>query len=277
VPALNSSRSRGPEADKSFGQHFLVNQGVIDKIVLSVNLLCRNRGTHIVEVGPGQGALTEFLLKAGLKVTAIEFDPRMVDHLRERFAESIQQKHFNVLYEDAARFDWRSWESQQKDPPRVICGNLPYNVGTQILFQVLENSSSIEAYCFMLQKEVIQRLTSEKGTKDYGAPRVSVGLLCDIVESFWVSPGSFNPPPKVQSGVLSFVRKAVLEEDLNPLLETSTYPHFVKAVRRAFQNRRKMLRNTFPQLEGTPWATLRAEQVSPEEWWSLWKKDLISS
>jgi|GEM_PF-979114 len=274
---MSSPKSSGPKADKNFGQHFLVNQGIIDKIVNSVKSLSRERGKHVVEVGPGQGALTDYLLKAGLKITAIEFDPRMVEHLQVRFAQEIEEGRFHVLHADAARFDWKSWEGQSSEAPRVICGNLPYNVGTQILFQVIEHSRYIEGFCFMLQKEVIQRLTSEKGTKDYGAPRISVGLLCDLRDSFWVSPGSFSPPPKVQSGVMSFVRKPNLPEELNPLNETSEYHSFVKAVRRAFQNRRKMLRKTFPRLDETEWATLRAEQLSPDEWWSLWKKDLLRS
>lgn len=268
--------SIGPSADKNFGQHFLTNSGIIQKIVLSVSRLTKNRHSHVLEIGPGQGALTEALLKSSLKVTAIELDPRMVDHLKVRFAQEIEEGKFEIIFQDATRFDWPSWSNSRKDLPQVVCGNLPYNVGTAILFQVLEYAPYLEACCFMLQKEVIQRLMACKGTKEYGAPSVSLGVLCQVIESFWVSAGSFSPPPKVQSGVLSFERKKVIDPQLNPFSENTQYFKFSGAIRKAFQARRKMLRNTFPQLEVTEWGNLRAEQLSPEDWWSLWKKDLLS-
>jgi 16S rRNA (adenine1518-N6/adenine1519-N6)-dimethyltransferase len=266
--------SLSPKADKSFGQHFLVNAGVVEKIVNSVERLAQSANAHVVEVGPGPGALTGPLLKKGFRVTALEIDARMREHLHEKFSQEVAAGQLKIIDCDAAEFDWMRWESEQKksEKAHVVCGNLPYNVGTQILFRCLEFSQDLNAFCFMLQKEVVQRLVAPEGSKDYGLPGVSLGLLVDVRDTFWVSPGSFNPPPKVQSGVISYARKPVLDARLDPRTMDTQYFAFNKAIRKAFQNRRKMLRKTFPLLEPTEWGTMRAENVSPQDWWRLWQE-----
>ncbi len=258
-----------PSADKQFGQHFLINQGVIDRIVRSVATLNRDSGGTLIEIGPGPGALTKELLALEWPLIAIELDPRMVEFLEHEHASKISQGKLKIISQDALAVDWNRDDFENA---YSICGNLPYNVGTAIIFSLLEKNQKANGFCFMLQKEVVQRFMAKPRCKDYGVPSIMLQLLCDIGEHFWVQPGSFNPPPKVQSGVFSFCRKAkLINERLNPFHPQSEYFEFNKFVKRAFQSRRKMLRKVFPDLKESPRGTQRPEELSPEEWWELWE------
>jgi 16S rRNA (adenine1518-N6/adenine1519-N6)-dimethyltransferase len=265
--------SSSPRADKSFGQHFLVNAGVVQKIVDSVARHARSPDAHVVEIGPGPGALTGALLERGLRVTALEIDGRMRAHLAERFAAEIARGQFKVVEADATRFDWRAWE-KSGESARVICGNLPYNVGTAILFEALEKASATQAFCFMLQKEVVQRLCSESGGRDYGVPSVLIALTSHVLDKFWVNPGSFSPPPKVDSGVMTYIRRADVDPALDPIANHAGFERFSERLRRGFQSRRKMLRKAFPKLEAE-WGSKRPEEIAPEEWLRLWKEGFL--
>jgi 16S rRNA (adenine1518-N6/adenine1519-N6)-dimethyltransferase len=259
-----------PKADKTFGQHFLVNAGVVQKIVDAVARHAGSAPAHVVEIGPGPGALTGPLLARGLKVTALEIDARMREHLALAFAKEISQGQLQVLEADATTFDWAAWE-KQGNAARVICGNLPYNVGTAILFAALQNARETPAFCFMLQKEVVQRLCSDSGSKDYGVPSILLALSCHVLDKFWVNPGSFNPPPKVDSGVMTYVRRQDVDASVDPLNAPEGFEAFSAKLRRAFQARRKMLRKAFPKLS-EEWGTKRPEDLDPDTWLMLWKK-----
>lgn len=262
-----------PKADKSFGQHFLVNAGVVQKIVDSVARHAGAEGAHVIEIGPGPGALTVALLEKGLRVTALEIDERMREHLAMRFAAEIERGQFKVLEADATSFDWAAWESDG-DYARVICGNLPYNVGTAILFGALQKASHAHAFCFMLQKEVVQRLCSGSGSKEYGVPSVLLAMTTHILDKFWVNPGSFSPPPKVDSGVMTYVRREDVDPRLDPLKNPAGFEQFSSKLRKAFQARRKMLRKAFPKLEAE-WGSKRPEDLDPDMWLKLWKEGYL--
>jgi len=262
-----------PRADKSFGQHFLVNAGVVQKIVDSVARHAGGPTAHVVEIGPGPGALTVALLERGLRVTALEIDSRMREHLAERFAEAIGRGQLMVVEADATVFDWAAWE-KSSGGARVICGNLPYNVGTAILFSALQQAREARAFCFMLQKEVVQRLCSGAGSKDYGVPSVLLALSCHVLDKFWVNPGSFSPPPRVDSGVMTYVRREDVDPLLDPLNAPAGFEDFSQRLRRAFQARRKMLRKAFPGLDAE-WGSKRPEDLEPETWLRLWKEGCL--
>lgn len=268
----NDSGSQ-PTADKQFGQHFLVNQGVIDRIADSVKRQQEKNDSSVVEIGPGPGALTKALLERKFKLFAVELDPRMVEFLEAEYSEVIAAGEFTLCSADAMKVEWGEAPLSES---KNICGNLPYNVGTAIIFRLLEFNPVAESFCFMLQKEVVQRFLAVPRTKDYGVPSIMLQLLCDCGEHFWVQPGSFNPPPKVQSGVMSFRRKKeLLDELLSPFHPQTEYFSFNKSVKKAFQTRRKMLRKVFPALKETEWGTKRPEELSPETWWQLWKERLL--
>ncbi|MEO5667395.1 MAG: 16S rRNA (adenine(1518)-N(6)/adenine(1519)-N(6))-dimethyltransferase RsmA [Bdellovibrionota bacterium] len=262
-----------PKADKTFGQHFLINTGVVQKIVDSVARHAGAPNAHIVEIGPGPGALTVALLERGLKVTALEIDERMRAHLTEKFAAQIAAGRLVVIAADATNFDWPAWE-KTSGGARVICGNLPYNVGTPILFSALENARVAKAFCFMLQKEVVQRLCSDSGSKEYGVPSILLNLSCHVLDKFWVNPGSFNPPPKVDSGVMTYVRREDVDPKIDPLNAHEGFETFSARLRKGFQTRRKMLRKAFPKLDPESGAK-RPEDLEPETWLRLWKEGLL--
>ncbi|NCN40368.1 ribosomal RNA small subunit methyltransferase A [bacterium] len=274
--------SNSPKADKQFGQHFLSNQGVIDRIAMSVMSLQEKlpearAKAPIVEIGPGPGALTKELLARArplsTKLLAVELDTRMVDHLQLQYSKDIEAQNFEVIHGDAVEADWLVSPLMEAG---VVCGNLPYNVGTAIVFKLVEYAPQAQAFCFMLQKEVVQRFMAVPSTKDYGVPSIMLQLVCAIGDHFWVQPGSFSPPPKVQSGVFTFRRRAkFLSPELDPFHPETQYFAFNKRVKLAFQSRRKMLRKVFPALKDTEWGAKRPEALSPEEWWSLWQDDLL--
>jgi len=254
--------------NKSLGQHFLVNEGVIARIAERVDSLSE-KSRAVLEIGPGPGALTRALLASGLKVLAIELDSRMIVSLKENFAKELGAGDFKVIEADAltvnlgeemAAFSKSSW---------VACGNLPYNVGTPILFRLLEEAPEADRFCFMLQKEVVLRLISKGGAKDYGIPSVKMAWSVDDLGHFWVKPGSFNPPPKVDSAVFAFRRKAL--PLANPLERGGLYDKAGDFVAQFFRQRRKMMRGTLASLTETRWGAKRPEEISPEDFLSLYK------
>lgn len=257
------------KADKSLGQHFLVNAGVVARIADHV-ANAAGAGGYAVEIGPGPGALTGALLERGLHVVAVELDPRMIEHLETRFAEFRDAGKFAVIHADALKVALGDLQALCKNQRPVVCGNLPYNVGSQIVFRFLEEAAWADAFVYMLQKEVVLKfITSSRDAgerRDYGPPGVKLNWTCDVQGHFWVSPGSFDPPPKVDSGVFWFRRKA---GGLNPLERGGEYDQAADRLERAFRHRRKMLRGAFPELKEHPWGARRAEELTPDELKSL--------
>ena len=213
---------------KSLGQHFLTDRSYIDKIVMAVN---PQPGDRLVEIGPGQGAITFPLLRKHGELTAIEFDRDLITPLMEA-AEGIGRLtiiHKNVLDVDFGKL--------AGDTQIRLVGNLPYNLSSPILFHAIEHAASIHDMVFMLQKEVVDRMAAEPGGKVYGRLSVMLQAYCRVDSLFVVPPGAFRPPPKVDSAVARLVpRDAAAIGIADPR-------RFEEVVRAAFGQRRKTLRN----------------------------------
>ncbi len=262
---------RRPPPDKSLGQHFLANAGVVAKIADWIEEW-KSPAHNLLEIGPGPGVLTAELLRRFDKLTVVEIDPRMVEHLGERFAPEVAAQKLHIVHADATTIKDPRSLGLPDDQPLFVLGNFPYNVGTRILFHFLESFRSADKFCVMLQREVVQRLKARCGDPDFGIPSVKCELLGDDFSSFWVAPGSFQPPPKVESGVLRFRRK--IHEMGSPesevLAKPLDYTNFFAAVNRAFSKRRKMLKASFPALKDLSEGKLRPEELSLEQWLSLY-------
>jgi 16S rRNA (adenine1518-N6/adenine1519-N6)-dimethyltransferase len=221
-------------ARKRFGQNFLVDQTVIERILRAVNPL---PGQHLVEIGPGKGALTALLAEASDRLTVIELDRDLVPWLKVKFE---RYPGFELFQADALKFDFSALASSS-DSLRIV-GNLPYNISTPLIFHLLRSANLVQDMHFMLQKEVVQRLAAQPGDKAYGRLGIMVQYYCQVENLFEVPPGAFAPAPKVDSAVVRLVphrRLPYPAQHLNTL---------EKLVNVAFQQRRKTLRNALKQL-----------------------------
>lgn len=244
-------------AKKSLGQHFLHDPQIAQRIAAS--FLREVTSGVMLEVGPGQGALTRFLIhETQVKYFAVEADERMIDFLQKQFPSYATQ----FMPGDFLEFDFASL----KEGAVSVIGNFPYNISTQILFKILENRHRVPFLTGMFQLEVARRIASPHGNKDYGILSVLLQAFYDVKFLFRVNEGSFSPPPKVKSAVVALYRKT------NPLqLENESF--FRALVKTAFNQRRKTLRNSLSRMVHY-WAdeklsSLRAEQVSVSEWIKL--------
>jgi 16S rRNA (adenine1518-N6/adenine1519-N6)-dimethyltransferase len=219
---------------KNLGQHFLVDRDIIDKIVLALKPAPED---FIVEIGPGQGAITFPILKKHGSLTVIEFDRDLITPLMES-AEGIGE--LTIIHKDVLKVDFTKLAADR--PAIRLVGNLPYNISTPILFHVLEHAPAVRDMHFMLQKEVIDRMAAEPGSKVYGRLTVMLQARCEVTPLFMVPPHAFRPPPKVDSAVVRLVPLAsdkILIQD--PVL-------FENLVRDAFGQRRKTIRNAMQAL-----------------------------
>ncbi len=228
-------------AKKSFGQHFLTSEGIAQRIADS--LLIEAGKPNVLEVGPGKAMLTKYLLEKNFELRCVEADSDMVDFLNANFP-ALKGK---IIAEDFLKLDLGSvFPNEAGDgQPFHIIGNFPYNISSQIVFKMVEHRLIVPQLVGMFQKEMAQRIIATPGGKDYGVISVLTQAFYEGKYLFSVAPGNFNPPPKVQSGVIRLVRK---EEELgcDPVL-------FRKVVKQAFSQRRKMLRNTVrPFFEANP-------------------------
>ena len=215
---------------KRFGQHFLADASFLSKIV---DAIAPQAGDTLVEIGPGLGALTRPLLDRLSQLHVVEIDRDLAAKLRAEFpADRL------VVHEaDALRFDFSSLPA-----PLRVAGNLPYNISTPLLFHVAQFADRIADMHFMLQKEVVDRMTAAPSTPDYGRLTVMLRSRFDMRRLFTVPPGAFRPPPKVDSAV---VRMTPLRALPHPGVST---PRFEVLVTRAFGQRRKTLRNSLSEL-----------------------------
>ena len=227
-------------ARKRFGQHFLHDPAVIDRIIGAIN---PQPGQALVEIGPGRGALTGALLAAASALDVVEIDRDLAQGLRERYAA---QSALVVHAADALDFDWAALARARGLRLRLI-GNLPYNISTPLLFKLLEHADCIEDMHFMLQREVVQRIVAAPGTASYGRLGVMLAPRVVATELLSVGPGAFQPPPKVWSAVVRLAPRPA------PPLWAAT-PHYGAVVMAAFGQRRKTLRNALSAL-------LSAEQI----------------
>ena len=231
-----SLRTAKHQPRKRFGQNFLHDASIIRQIVDSIRL---ERDDNLLEIGPGMGALTEPLLSEVDAMTVVVLDRDLADSLRIRIGAN-SHPNFTIIKANAMHVDYRELYSEEKGKLRVV-GNLPYNISTPILFHLLEFADVIEDMHFMLQKEVVERITAEVGSKIYGRLSIIMQYYCDTDYLLTVPRGAFNPPPKVTSAVFRLtphVTKPVVAEDEE---------HFAIVVRETFNHRRKTLRAIFKQ------------------------------
>lgn len=220
-------------ARKRFGQNFLRDQAIIDHIVRSI--APRNED-NIVEIGPGQGAITAPLLQVCPKLNVIEIDRDLIPILLAQFAK---YKDFHIHKEDALKFDFASLA---KDKALRIVGNLPYNISTPLIFHLLSFKNCIQDMHFMLQKEVVERLAATENDKHYGRLSVMAQYFCEVEDLFDVPPESFNPQPKVNSAIVRLTPHQTI-----PYV-ADDFTVFSQLVNTCFQQRRKTLRNNLKNL-----------------------------
>lgn len=214
---------------KSLGQHFLKDEIVIKKIIA---VLGEQKFTHLLEVGPGAGALTKYLLKIpGIDFKGVELDEEKVIYLAKKYPE-LKEKIIHRSFLDM---------DKPFDEPFTVIGNFPYNISTQILFKLLEWKDEVPCIIGMFQKEVAERAASKEGSKVYGVLSVLVQAYYDVEYLFDVSNECFDPPPKVQSGVIRLKRRTVA---LNYKSERAYWV----LVKTAFNQRRKTMRNAVKSL-----------------------------
>ncbi len=215
---------------KRFGQHFLTDPQVLHDIVLAVS---PNKEDHIVEIGPGEGVLTQLILPLCKHLDIIEIDRDLCAYLRTHF---IDTPTLSIHEADILRFDFSTLDMQTQ--PRRIIGNLPYNISTPLLFRLFELTSSIIDMHFLLQKEVVDRMAATVGDRHYGRLSVMTQYYCYAESLFPVGPNSFNPPPKVDSAVIRLAPHKELPVTANDINMLS------KVVKEAFTYRRKTLANS---------------------------------
>ena len=215
-------------AKKHLGQNFLHERGVVDRIVLAVD---PRPGDRIVEIGPGQGALTLPLLDRHGALTAIEFDR---DLLQPLAAAAQAHGALTLIAADVLTVDFTALAA---GTPLRLVGNLPYNLSSPILFHALDHAAAVRDMHFMLQKEVVERMAAGPGSKVYGRLSVMLQAYCAVTPLFTVGPGAFRPAPKVDSAVVRLVPRA------RPDVGIDDPRRFADIVRAAFGQRRKTLRN----------------------------------
>jgi len=247
-------------AKKFLGQHFLKDESIANKIADSLSL---EGYKHILEIGPGMGMLTKYLLKKDKKIWVVEIDRESIAYLKTHYLHLSER----IIEEDFLKMDLSTYF---KDQPLAIIGNFPYNISSQIVFKAIENRELIPEFSGMFQKEVAQRICGIPGNKTYGIISVLTQAFYDAEYLFTVAPSVFNPPPKVDSGVLKLTRKK------NYTLPVDT-AFFFRVVKTAFNQRRKTLRNSLKsfdisdKLKEDVIFALRPEQLSVQQFIELTK------
>jgi 16S rRNA (adenine1518-N6/adenine1519-N6)-dimethyltransferase len=254
-------------AKKHLGQHFLTDKNIAEKIV--AGLAPSDQLKNVIEVGPGMGILTDFLiLDEGINLKVVDIDKESVAFLEKKYpnlAGKIISGDFlklplNTLFEDGQQIS--------------IIGNFPYNISSQILFHAIDYVEVVSEIVGMFQKEVAERIASDPGSKEYGILSVLIQAYYKVDYMFTVAPGVFNPPPKVKSGVIKAVRRT---DDVFKGVDEKVFKSIVKM---GFNQRRKTLRNALrpmlrPEIMNEPVFDLRAERLSVDDFVELTK--LISN
>lgn len=215
---------------KRFGQNFLHDHGVINRIIASV---CPKQGDHVVEIGPGRGALTDQLLDGAGELDVIELDRDLIPWLKLHFGRT---RHFRAHEADALHFDFQS--IKQDDRPLRIVGNLPYNISTPLIFHLFSFADIVKDMHFMLQKEVVERLCATHGDNHYGRLSVMARYYCRTEYLFQVGSGAFCPAPEVDSAMVRLIPWADPPHPCKDIFLLET------VVKDAFGMRRKTLRNS---------------------------------
>lgn len=248
----------GHHARKRFGQNFLHDPVVIERIVKAIN---PKPTDYLVEIGPGLGAITEPVVERAGRLTVVELDR----DLAQRLAEHPQlADKLTIFQTDAMKFDFR--QLLPASGKLKVFGNLPYNISTPLLFHLFDYADCIENMHFMLQKEVVERMTAGPGSKTYGRLSVMTQFFCDALPVVEVGPGAFKPAPKVDSAVVRLLPKPVATRADVPVEVLN------RVCLEAFNQRRKTLRNCFANFASTEQLealgidpTLRPEQLAVSE------------
>lgn len=240
---------------KRFGQHFLCDQSVIAGIVAALD---PKPSDHLVEIGPGQGALTVPVLRCGVPLDVIELDRDLILELQNRMP---RKSHLTIHSSDVLQFDFDTLKTDERK--LRIFGNLPYNISTPLVFHLIKFSVAIKDMLFMLQKELVDRIVASPDCHDYGRLSVMVQYHYRVQKLFSVAPDAFYPPPRVQSSMIRFIPHEQLPFVAND------YEHFANLVKQAFSLRRKTLRNSLRKsVPDAVWeevdikSDLRAENLS---------------
>ena len=254
------------KAKKYLGQHFLRDENIAQDIA---NTLTEKSYDTVLEIGPGMGVLTKYLLKKKITTYVIEIDKESVEYLKSHY-KNLESR---IISEDFLKINFKDYFH---DKPFAIIGNFPYNISTQIVFKTLENKHQIPELCGMFQKEVAQRIAEKPGSKTYGILSVLTQAFYDAEYLFTVPPNVFNPPPKVDSGVIRLIRKKNYTLPVDEQL-------FFKVVKTAFNQRRKTLRNSLKsfnlsdKLREDAIFVQRPEQLSVQQFINLTQKIAIDA
>ena len=252
------SKEHQVKAKKHLGQHFLTDESIAEKIAYSLSY---QGYQEVLEIGPGMGVLTKYLLDKAATTYVIEIDTESVDYLKHSYLHLADR----IIEKDFLKYNLKEIF---KDRPFAIIGNFPYNISSQILFKTLEMRDQIPEFSGMFQKEVALRICSKEGSKVYGILSVLTQAFYDAAYLFTVPPSVFNPPPKVDSGVLVLKRKENFRLPCDESL-------FFKVVKIGFQQRRKTLRNSLKSfnlsdnLKSNPIFDQRPEQLSVAQFITL--------
>ena len=213
---------------KKWGQNFLTDSNLLDRIVRTVE---PQENDNFLEIGPGDGSLTELIFPKVNQMVVVEIDPLLIKHLSIRSdLDGLHIIHGDILLQDI--------ENLPIEEPVRIIGNIPYNITSSIIFWLIEQLDFWDDAFIMMQKEVAQRLTANIGTKQYSRISVVVGAYLDMEMCFKIPPDVFIPKPKVESAIIRFTKKS------SPIVADNQYVKFNKIVKMAFSKRRKMLRNS---------------------------------
>ena len=220
----------GVKAKKYLGQHFLLDKSVGKKIAQALNF---NSSLNLLEIGPGTGALTEFINLDNIHLVAYELDQESVIYLNKKFPT------LEVYNQDVLAVNWEKIFKTNF----AVTGNFPYNISSQIMFKIYANRNTVDQMVGMFQKEVAERICSSHGTKKYGILSVLIQAFYNVEYLFTVDEYAFNPPPKVKSGVIKIQRNNVKHLNCDEKL-------FFKIVKAIFNQRRKMARNSLKTILG---------------------------
>ena len=224
-------------ARKRFGQNFLTDPQILEKIIKAI---APNSVDKIIEIGPGQGALTELILGSDTVLHAIEIDRDLASYLREKY---VNKKNFHLHENDVLKVDFNSLLSDSQ-PARII-GNLPYNISTPLIFHLLKYLPGIKDMLFMLQLEVVERMAALPNSKSYGRLSIMVQYFCRVEKLFNVPPSAFSPAPKVESAIVKLTPHNHTSDEL------ASPDELTNLLRQAFAHRRKTLRNNLNSLIST--------------------------
>ena len=262
------------KAKKHLGQHFLKDESIAKNIA---DALTEKGYDNVLEIGPGMGVLTKYLLQKKSKITVMELDRESVAYLHDTFpSEHIKlntsKDKFEIIEGDFLKYDLSAIFNKKQV---AIIGNFPYNISTQIVFKAIEYREFVPEFAGMFQKEVAKRIAEKEGSKVYGILSVLTQAFFDVEYLFTVPPIVFDPPPKVDSGVIRFIRKKEYSLPVDEKL-------FFRVVKTAFNQRRKMLRsslktfNLSDSLKEEPIFAKRPEQLSVNDFIELTKKLAIN-